>query len=422
MNDRMQAGMAEATRLTRAGRLAEATAIIQRTLWRATSTDGSAAGPSSADAPIEAEFRVVDNSPPSTETAMWGIARRTGTSSGPATTRPSAVLRALFPGALRLPDGMPGIRGRVCPVTPEAVSSSARADGQFIDGIYTDTAGMRTYKLYIPSGYAGQALPLVVMLHGCTQTPVDFATGTHMNVLAEAETFFVAYPEQGASANGSKCWNWFRASDQQRGAGEPSLIAGITRQIMSAYHVDGSRVYVAGLSAGGAMAAIMAATYPDLYAAVGVHSGLAYGVAHDLPSAFAAMKQGASQHTRQLAAVIPMIVFHGDRDTTVATSNADRMLDQWLQMADDGPDMVRGSVREATVERGQVASGHAYTRFIYHDVSGRAIMEKWIIHQAGHAWSGGSLGGSYTDPKGPDASAEMVRFFTEHPRGRQGFG
>jgi poly(hydroxyalkanoate) depolymerase family esterase len=230
--------------------------------------------------------------------------------------------------------------------------------------------------------------------------------------------FLIAYPEQVASANGSKCWNWFQTADQHRDAGEPSIIAGITRQIISAYHVDVSHVYVAGMSAGGAMAAVMAATYSDLYAAVGVHSGLAYGAAHDLPSAFAAMKQGTAQHARQLAGPIPIIVFHGDCDTTVAPINADCLLEQWLQPVNNGVGDVRRPIREATVERRHVVDGHAYTRFSYHDTNSRVIAEKWVVHQAGHAWSGGSPSGSYTNPKGPDASAEMVRFFMEHPRGK----
>jgi poly(hydroxyalkanoate) depolymerase family esterase len=302
----------------------------------------------------------------------------------------------------------------VHPVTSDREPSPA---GQFIDGTYTNAAGTRSYKLYIPSGYAGQTLPLVVMLHGCTQTAVDFALGTRMNVFAEGEKILVVYPEQAVAANRSRCWNWFQASEQQRGAGEPSLIAGITQQIMSAYHVDSNRVYVAGLSAGGAMAAIMAATYPDLYAAVGVHSGLAYGTAHDLPTAFAAMKRKTPGPARPPAPDVPLIVFHGDRDPTVAPANADGLIDQWLQANGAGPHSAGRPACDARVERGQVPGGHAYTRVIYHDASGRAMAERWTVHQAGHAWCGGSSGGSFTDSQGPDASAEMVRFFREHPRG-----
>ena len=183
---------------------------------------------------------------------------------------------------------------------------------------------------------------------------------------------------------------------------------------MSQYQVESSRVYLAGMSAGGAMAVIVAAMYPDLYAAVGVHSGLAYGAAHDLPSAFAAMQQGTVSHAQHLREIIPLIAFHGDSDTTVAPVNADGLLDQWLQAASAG----LGSVPGVKAEQGQVVGGHAYTRCIYHDVSGQTLMEQWTVHQAGHAWSGGSPSGSYTDPQGPDASTEMVRFFTAHPRSR----
>jgi poly(hydroxyalkanoate) depolymerase family esterase len=419
MNDRMRHSMAEATRLTRAGRLAEATTTIQRALGRMPIGDVSAAESGTAAEPIEAEFDVVEDPATSPKTSIWdtipGIVRPTESP----TAHPPSALGELSPGSLQLPHSILSATERVRPAVADEVVSPDRVGGRFVDRAYTNAAGTRAYKLYIPSAYTGQTLPLLIMLHGCTQTAIDFAMGTRMNILAEKEMFLVAYPEQVPSANGSKCWNWFQPADQQRGAGEPSLIAGITRQIMSEYHVDASRVYVAGLSAGGAMAAIMAATHPDLYAAVGVHSGLAYGAARDLPSAFAAMKQGkrgASQHAPQLTEVIPLIVFHGDCDTTVATVNADRLLNQWLYRAGDGPGTGSRFSRDATMERGQAGDGYAYTRCIYLEAMGRVIAEKWIIHQAGHAWSGGSPNGSYTDPKGPDASAEMVRFFTEHQK------
>lgn len=299
--------------------------------------------------------------------------------------------------------------------------------GRFLTGSYTNQAGTRTYKLYIPSGYHGQTLPLVLMLHGCTQTPDDFAAGTRMNVLAEEHQCFVVYPAQALAANGSKCWNWFKAADQQRGEGEPSIIAGITRHIISTYPVDARRVYVAGLSAGGAMAAIMGMTYPDLYAAVGIHSGLPYAVAHDLPSARAAMKQGGPNpggqpDVRVPAAErgvrsVPTIVFHGDRDTTVHPRNGDQVVAQWTTIhSHDRAHTKSRADRAASVERGQVPDGRAYTRAIYHDASGQPILEQWRIHGAGHAWSGGSSSGSFTDPKGPDAAKEMIRFFYAHSR------
>jgi poly(hydroxyalkanoate) depolymerase family esterase len=402
MNDHMQDGMAEATRLTRAGRLTEATAMIQRILRGIPVANTSTVASSGIDAPIEATFHVIDEYPPFMPTS-----KLSGTSRTDRPTKPAQSTHA--PGILS--GSKQHVRVHPRPVIPNATPASTRSGGQFVDGTYTNSAGTRAYKLYIPSGYRGQALPLVVMLHGCTQTPVTFATGTHMNVLAEEETFFVAYPEQESLANGSKCWNWFQHAHQSRDEGEPSLIAGITQQIMHAYAVDASRVYVAGLSAGGSMAAILAATYPDLYAAVGVHSGLAYGAAHDLPSAFTAMRQGAPQQTRKLATTIPMIVFQGDRDTTVAPINADSLLDQWLSAINVG----QSATPAMTIERGQVNGGHAYTRFLYRDTDRRVVAEKWMIHQAGHAWSGGNPGGSFTDPKGPDASAAMLRFFREHP-------
>jgi poly(hydroxyalkanoate) depolymerase family esterase len=299
-----------------------------------------------------------------------------------------------------------GLRGpikRAPPSMQDIVPDRAR----FVEGTYCNAEGTRTYKLFIPSRHQGQPLPLVVMLHGCTQSPDDFAAGTRMNFIGEEQTCLVVYPAQRSEANHAKCWNWFRAADQQRGSGEPSLIAGITRQIMRDYAVDPKRVYVGGLSAGAAAAAIMGATYRDLYAAIGVHSGLACGAAIDLPSAFVAMRQGGGSDHKVIPGdepPVPTIVFHGDRDTAVHPNNGDQILEQSMRMTST----------QKKVHRGRVPGGHAYTRTIHTDASGHRIFEHWNIHGAGHAWSGGSPAGSYTDPRGPDATREMMRFFLEH--------
>jgi poly(hydroxyalkanoate) depolymerase family esterase len=295
------------------------------------------------------------------------------------------------------------------------------AGGAFLERSYSNHAGSRPYKLYVPSSYRGQPVPLIVMLHGCTQSPDDFATGTRMNEMAETETFLVVYPGQVSSANASKCWNWFSQDDQQRNLGEPALIAGITREVMVQYKIDDQRVYVAGLSAGGAAAAIMGMTYPDLYAAIGVHSGLACGSASDLPSAFAAMRGGGvatsapatwpSQkgHVRmgQSQRAVPTIVFHGDQDKTVHPCNGKEVLAQFGAATAE---------LQTNLESGQVANGHSYSITRLCDASGRATFENWTIHGAGHAWSGGSPAGSYTDARGPDATREMIRFFQQHAR------
>ncbi len=299
----------------------------------------------------------------------------------------------------------------------ERAAGADQQRARFADLSYTNAVGTRAYKLYVPAGYTGQAVPLIVMLHGGTQSAADFAAGTRMNELAERDTLIVAYPEQAASANTLKCWNWFRPADQLAGAGEPSLIAGITGQIRRACAIDASRVYVAGFSAGGAMAAVMAAAYPDLYVAAGVHSGLPHRAAYDLPSALAAMRRGTSPHPRPSAAGIPMIVFHGDQDPTVNHVNADRLVDQGIRAFSTAADHGDGPRHGVTTRRGKVPGGHSYTRAIYQDANGNTLIEHWTIHGGGHAWSGGSRQGSYTDPQGPDASAELLRFFAEHARG-----
>lgn len=336
------------------------------------------------------------------------------TQSGRLTDATTAIQRMLggldetkLPGGLKFPDpavfrNPPTIDGVVETAEQSAPSDKAQ---RFLAKTFSNRAGSRPYKLYIPSGYHGQPVPLVVMLHGCTQSPDDFAAGTRMNLAAEANTCMVAYPGQISAANTQKCWNWFNANDQQRDGSEPSLIAGITREIIHDYAIDPARVYVAGLSAGGAAAAVMGSTYPDLYAAIGVHSGLACGAARDMPSAFAAMQRGQDGHVRNgKQRMIPTIVFHGERDTTVNKRNGDAVVTQAVQ----------GASLRTQVESGQVPGGHAYTRTRHVDADGHVLVEKWSVQGAGHAWFGGSSAGSYTDPSGPDATKEMLRFFLAH--------
>ncbi|MDC8757771.1 alpha/beta hydrolase family esterase [Janthinobacterium fluminis] len=296
---------------------------------------------------------------------------------------------------------LPGMRKRRPAAPPPELAPGA----QFVGGSFRNHAGGRDYKLYIPSSFHGQAMPLLVMLHGCTQNPDDFANGTRMNAVAEEKQCFVVYPAQAKSANNSRCWNWFNALDQQRGQGEPSIIAGIAQQVIDKYPVDRRQVYVAGLSAGGAMAVIVGALYPELFAAVGVHSGLPFASAQDLPSALAAMKGGASASRKAPAGGVPIIVFHGDRDTTVNPRNGEEVMAQGLRSQE------HGAAAAASIDSGSVPNGHRYTRTTHRHPDGSPLGEHWVIHGAGHAWSGGSDSGSYTDARGPDASREMMRFF-----------
>lgn len=274
---------------------------------------------------------------------------------------------------------------------------------------YAGPAGSRNYLLYVPKAHGGELLPLVMMLHGGTQDGADFAAGTRMNDLAEDLGMLVVYPEQLPAANSGRYWNWFRPSDQRRDLGEPAILADITREVLHNHDADPSRIYVAGLSAGGAMAAVMAATYPDLYAAVGVHSGLAYRSAHDITSAMTAMRNGGTSGPPH---EMPLVVFHGDRDGTVAPVNADRLIAAHLPTR-AGHDRASTIFKETTRNDPQDGK-HSYSRTVFRDATGIAVAEQWIVHGAAHAWSGGHPAGSYTDPRGPNASAEMARFFLQH--------
>jgi poly(hydroxyalkanoate) depolymerase family esterase len=390
-----QKTLREATRLTQAGQLTEATALLQ-SMFR-----GAPVPAESSAAPLR--ISLPGRTPPTIDLKANDLSEVNRAARAAAPTATPRRSRPLFD---RAKDGTwLGLQG--VKRAPASITDIVPGGAKFVEGTYSNAAGSRTYKLFVPTGYQGQPLPLIVMLHGCTQSPEDFAAGTRMNFIAEEQTCLVVYPAQQSNANPSKCWNWFRSGDQQRGAGEPSLIAGITRQIMQDYSVDPMRVYVAGLSAGGAAAAIMGTTYSDLYAAVGIHSGLAYGAATDMPSAFAAMRQGGSagRHAVPGRQPVPSIIFHGDRDTTVHPDNGVQALEQ----------AIGATKTQKTVHRGQIPRGYGYTRTTHADGE-REILEHWNIHGSGHAWSGGSPAGSYTDPQGPDATKEMLRFFLKNPR------
>lgn len=301
---------------------------------------------------------------------------------------------------------------------PRRAPPSETAERAFRTLNFSCEAGSVDYKLYVPDGLETRGAPLLLMLHGCTQSPEDFARGTRMNALALERGFVVAYPEQASDRNPNRCWSWFRPGDQKRGQGEPALLAALTQHLTRVHRLDDRRVFVAGLSAGGAMAAVLAHAYPDIFAAMGVHSGLPVGAAHDVASAFTAMRQGrsgaAQGGARAGTATARAIVFHGDRDATVHPSNGYDVIAQILDS-----DTAAGSARTDTPERGVSNGGRRYTRIVHRRADDTVGAEHWIIEGAGHAWSGGDPAGSFTDAAGPDASQEMLRFFSDGDRLRR---
>ena len=414
MNMDLANAMRAATQFTRAQKLMEATRLLQSAL---SGREVVPSPPPHTEAAAECralEGRVIDLTPNITARDLTvpfqekPDASSEGLRPQPRTNAWSGPLEGLVGtlgqgklGSFNL-DALGGLKPRKTLKIPEGA--------QFLSRSFACAAGSRSYKLYIPSRHAVGRRGLIVMLHGGTQDGDDFAAGTRMNDLAEKHGLLVAYPSQAKAANASLCWNWFTPENQIRGAGEPSIIAGITKDIIATYDVDPARVFVAGLSAGGAMAAVMGATYPDLYAAVGVHSGLPYKSAADLPSAFAAMRGDAgplglrlrkSRSAANDGARIRTIVFHGDADTIVHPSNAANI----AGASKEGESIERAEARHT--------ASRAHTRRVTRDKTGKTVVEQWIIHGSGHAWSGGSQDGTYTDPLGPDASSEMVRFFLE---------
>jgi poly(hydroxyalkanoate) depolymerase family esterase len=389
--------MLTATRLTAAGRVMEATAFLQHLFAR----NGAGAGTNRPS-----ERRPDDGKWPSRTVPEAGAHPR-----APRRLLPPESVRDVLEHRRRFTFKL--LEDRQHAPAPSGVAASL-GRARFLTASFSNAAGIRPYKIYVPGGYRGQPVPLIVMLHGCTQSPDDFAAGTRMNLAAEEETCIVVYPAQTTAANGSKCWNWFTSEHQQRDHGEPSLIAGITRSVMAQYAIDPRRVYAAGLSAGGAAAAVLGEAYPDLYAAIGVHSGLACGSARDLASALAAMRggkggcspRGYEASVRVRRPTLPVIVFHGDDDKTVHPINGDDVI-----AAATG-----ATSFEKSVQHGSAPGGRRYTRTLYTDASGQTTLEQWVVHGGGHAWAGGDASGSYTDPRGPDATREMMRFFREHPR------
>ena len=334
-------------------------------------------------------------------------------------------LRLARPTILPRPHGMPAMTR-----ASRSTGEQPGGDGTWQRFSHTGAGGSRAYFVYEPSGVAARGpVPLVVMLHGCTQSAADLARSTKMNEVADRHGFVVAYPQQSGQHNGQGCWNWFLPAHQQRAVGEPAVIAGIAQAVAaggSETPIDPERIFLAGMSAGGAMAAILAANYPELFAGLAVHSGLPYAAATSQEAAFRAMARGARKgngHAETLAAMgerrrpMPTIVIHGTSDSIVSPVNGARLVEQWLGANTLAPhESLDGELsRPSEVVREQVTGGHAHTRSRWSDARGRSAVEYLEVAGLGHAWSGGAAGAAWSDARGPDASEAIWRFFGELP-------
>lgn len=384
--------LARATASVRAQNLSEATAIIQAVLAGRLQPEGTEPETPQPGRPwTAAGFRIDPDVEDAETVGESGSGRRS-------LRDVVELLRAGRDTFQGLDLSLPGGVGRpAAPPLPAGTTFTWRNHGS--------PAGSRRYRLFVPSCPPSELQGLVLMLHGCKQTPDDFAAGTGMNALAEARGMLVAYPEQPGGANISGCWNWFEPAHQGREAGEPAILAALARDLVAEFDLPSGRVFAAGLSAGGAMAAVLAETHPDLFAAVGIHSGLPYGAASDLASAFAAMRgQGMAPAPRGAGCGPRVIVFHGDADRTVHVANAEAIVER-SRTADARAEHAAGT-----------DGGRDWQRIRLKAPGGSPQVESWRIAGAGHAWSGGHPAGSFTDAGGPSASAEMLRFFDEAPR------
>lgn len=270
------------------------------------------------------------------------------------------------------------------------------------------------HRLFVPET-TGASPPLVVMLHGCTQDAHDVAVGTRFDEWAERLGFLVLYPEQQPEEHPQRCWRWFEAEHQRRGRGEPAALMALLEQVERERGVEPGRTYLAGLSAGAGMAVVLAALHPGRFAAIAAHSGVPYGAAEGEGKAEAVLAgagPSATELSRRLreavptgASLPPLLAIHGTADQLVSPENTRRLVSTWLAASRDG-----SPEPDREVRGGEEGDGYPYLRRRWGG-TGRDRVEAWLVDGLGHAWSGGSPEGTWTDPQGPDATRVVLDFF-----------